>query len=119
MKIFVENMLEKNLKMLFHVLEIVVELVGSMEVGVKYVLTFFEIFYYHMDVYSVFMMVVVYVNVQRNVEMQVTYQYHHIIVFRILFLILNDVRRQLVIKHDGILPHGLMYVGEFIIFFEI
>jgi hypothetical protein len=71
---------------------------------------FFVIFYHHMGVYSVIMMVVVYVNVQLNVEMQVIYQHHHIIVFRILYLILNDVRRQLVINHDGTLPHGLMYV---------
>ncbi len=35
MKIFAKDMLETNQKMLFHVLEIVRELVGFMEIGMK------------------------------------------------------------------------------------
>jgi hypothetical protein len=64
---------------------------------------------------SVVMMVVVYVNVQQNVEMHRIYQHHHIIVYQILFLILNDVLNHHVINHDGILLHGLMYVFKILL----
>ncbi len=59
---------------------------------------------------SVIMMVVVFVNVRQNAEMHQIFPYHPTIVYPILFSILNDVLKHLVINHDGILLHGLMYV---------
>ena len=38
------------------------------------------------------------------------YLHHRIIVYLILFSMLNDVPKHLVINHDGILLLGLMYV---------
>ncbi len=65
---------------------------------------------YLIDMNSVIMMVVVSVNVRQNAEMHQIFPYQPTIVYLILFSILNDVLKHLVINHDGILLHGLMYV---------
>jgi hypothetical protein len=57
------------------------------------------------------MIMVVYVNVRLNVKMHRIYQHHHIIVYQILFLILNDVLMHHVVNYDGISLRGLMYVS--------
>lgn len=59
---------------------------------------------------AVLMVVVVCVNVQLNVIIHRICQHHPIIVYQILFLILNVVLNQRVINHIGIILHGRMYV---------
>lgn len=62
------------------------------------------------DRFSVTMKTVAFVNDQLNVATHRIYQHYRIIVYLILFSMLNGVPKHLVINHDGILLLGLMYV---------